>query len=69
MDREQQQQLRDKLGELLEEKGDKIEEMNATELQQIVIDCYKEVVKVTVAPKKKAVPSEEQGRPNKGSLR
>ena len=25
--------------------------------------------KQTVAPKKKAVPSEEQGRPNKGSLR
>ena len=32
MDTEQQQQLREKLGELLEEKEDKIEEMNATEL-------------------------------------
>ena len=57
MDMEQQQQLRDKLGELLEEKEDKMEEMKATELQQTVIDCYEEAVKIIVEPRKKKDPT------------
>ena len=59
MDRDQQQQLKDKLGELLEEKGEKMEEMEATELQQTVIDCYEEAVKSTAELRKKKIPQKK----------
>ena len=63
MDREQQQQLRDKLGELLEEKEEKMEEMEATELQQTVINCYEEAVKNTVELRKKKDPTKKVRSP------
>ena len=63
MDRDQQQQLKDKLGELLEERGEKMEEMEATELQQTVIDCYEEAVKSTVELRKKKDPTKKARPP------
>ena len=63
MDRDQQQQLKDKLGELLEEKGEKMEEMEATELQQTVIDCYEEAVKSTAELRKKKDPTKKARPP------
>ena len=59
MDREQQQKLREKLGELLEAKSEKMEEMSATELQQTVTDCYEEAVKATATLRKKRDPTKK----------
>ena len=56
MDREQQKNLRGKLGELLEAKEGDMEEMSATELQQTVIDCYEEAVNATATLRKKKDP-------------
>ena len=63
MDKEQQKKLKEKLGELLEAKGEEIEKMSAAELQQTVIDCYEEAVKVTATLRKKKDPKEKTQPP------